>query len=103
MRVPPLQGGTTLGGPLYTDGIDTICLGRFIVHIHTKRPHVKNSKLSCASVHEIYFILANSADPGEMSLSVAFHLGIQFAIVPVLGFPVYKRVDDAPFSHTIAI
>ena len=46
-------GGTTFGDPLYTDGIDTICLGWFIVHIHTKRPHVKNSKLSCTSVLEI--------------------------------------------------
>ena len=29
-------GGTTFGDPLYTDGIDTICLGWFIVHLYTK-------------------------------------------------------------------
>ena len=36
--------------------------------------HVKNSKLSCTSVLEIYFISANSADPDEMPHTVAFHL-----------------------------
>ena len=41
---------------------------------------------------KVVFIIANSADPGEMQLCCISYGSPLFANVPVQGFRVYKRV-----------
>ena len=58
----------------YTILIDTIRMELSILYF--KGLSVKSSIKWCISVHEDWFISANSADPDEMPPYAAFHLGL---------------------------
>ena len=49
---------------------------------------------------KINFVLADNADPDEMRFYAAIHLDLQFAKVPVMGFPIYKGFNTLQSIYT---
>ena len=68
--------------------IDMISMGLPILYF--KESQVELYKFQCFLAMKVDLILANSADPDEMQLNAAFHLGLHCLPKYLLGFPVYK-------------
>ena len=77
-------------------------LGRSIVNI--KGSKFRISKLRCTSFLSVCFILANSADPVEMPLFVAFLQGLHcFPKFPVYMKTIVLKIDNLNYEHFFVV